>query len=105
MADRENRTNLRQVRSWPCAQKARIASLNVNHPIEVARLVASVGAAADAICAALLHDAIEDQDITAAHITREFGADVTALVCEVTEKQASKVTVHRVAFHRSKTPR
>jgi GTP diphosphokinase / guanosine-3',5'-bis(diphosphate) 3'-diphosphatase len=33
----------------------------VNHLLEVASLVASAGASEDVICAALLHDAIEDQ--------------------------------------------
>jgi GTP diphosphokinase / guanosine-3',5'-bis(diphosphate) 3'-diphosphatase len=57
----------------------------VNHLIEVADLVAVAGGHEDAICAALLHDAIEDQNITAATITDLFGVDVAAMVCEVTD--------------------
>jgi (p)ppGpp synthase/HD superfamily hydrolase len=40
------------------------------------------------ICAALLHDAIEDQGITAATIADLFGADVAAMVCEVTDDKS-----------------
>jgi (p)ppGpp synthase/HD superfamily hydrolase len=57
----------------------------VNHLIEVADLVAAAGASEDVICAALLHDAIEDQGITAAQIADLFGAAVAAIVCEVTD--------------------
>src|SRR5215467_1919553 len=60
----------------------------VNHLIEVAHLVASAGADDDVICAALLHDAIEDQQITATRISREFGANVAALVCELTDNKS-----------------
>ncbi|MBO0752911.1 MAG: HD domain-containing protein [Bradyrhizobiaceae bacterium] len=57
----------------------------VNHLVEVAYLVAACGASEDVICAALLHDAIEDQGVTAATIAGMFGADVAAMVCEVTD--------------------
>jgi guanosine-3',5'-bis(diphosphate) 3'-pyrophosphohydrolase len=57
----------------------------VNHLIEVADLVAATGASEDVICAALLHDAIEDQGIAAAQIADLFGAAVAAMVCEVTD--------------------
>ena len=57
----------------------------VNHLLEVAALVASTGASEDVICAALLHDAIEDQKIPALLIASLFGADVAAMVEEVTD--------------------
>jgi guanosine-3',5'-bis(diphosphate) 3'-pyrophosphohydrolase len=60
----------------------------VNHLIEVADLVAAAGAPEDVICAALLHDAIEDQGITAAQIAGLFGPDVAAMVCEVTDDKS-----------------
>jgi (p)ppGpp synthase/HD superfamily hydrolase len=60
----------------------------VNHLIEVADLVAAAGACDDVICAALLHDAIEDQGITAAQIADLFGPDVAAMVCEVTDDKS-----------------
>jgi (p)ppGpp synthase/HD superfamily hydrolase len=60
----------------------------VNHLIEVADLVAAAGASEDVICAALLHDAIEDQGVTAAEIAGLFGPAVAAMVCEVTDDKS-----------------
>jgi (p)ppGpp synthase/HD superfamily hydrolase len=59
----------------------------INHPIEVARLVATIGGVHDiaVLQAAILHDTIEDTDATPEEITREFGADVCALVLEMTD--------------------
>jgi (p)ppGpp synthase/HD superfamily hydrolase len=60
----------------------------VNHLIEVADLVASAGADEDIVCAALLHDAIEDQGVTAAQIAGLFGPAVAGMVCEVTDDKS-----------------
>src|SRR5690349_13190322 len=59
----------------------------INHPIEVATLVATVGACDDVavLQAAILHDTIEDTDATPDEIEREFGAEVKALVLEMTD--------------------
>ena len=59
----------------------------INHPIEVATLVATVGKCEDiaVLQAAILHDTIEDTDATPEEIEREFGADVRALVLEMTD--------------------
>jgi (p)ppGpp synthase/HD superfamily hydrolase len=57
----------------------------VNHLLEVAALVASAGASEDVICAALLHDAIEDARIPAAVIAGLFGPAVADMVKEVTD--------------------
>jgi (p)ppGpp synthase/HD superfamily hydrolase len=75
---------------WHAKQRRKGAAREpyVNHLIEVAHLVGLAGASEDVICAALLHDAIEDQGITATRITREFGADIAALVCEVTDDKS-----------------
>ncbi len=72
---------------WHVKQRRKGAASEpyVNHLIEVADLVAAAGASEDVICAALLHDAIEDQGITAAQIADLFGAAVAAIVCEVTD--------------------
>ena len=75
---------------WHAKQRRKGADREpyVNHLIEVAYLVASAGADDDVISAALLHDAIEDQQITATRISREFGANVAALVCELTDNKS-----------------
>lgn len=62
----------------------------INHPIEVATLLATYGGIADVavLQAAILHDTIEDTDTTAEELEREFGADVTALVLEMTDNMS-----------------
>lgn len=57
----------------------------INHLLEVAALVSAAGADEDVICAPLLHDAIEDQGISAATIGRNSGSEVASLVYEVTD--------------------
>lgn len=50
------------------------------HPLYVAYLLASIKADRDTICAALLHDTIEDTPITKEEIAREYNEDVATLV-------------------------
>jgi GTP diphosphokinase / guanosine-3',5'-bis(diphosphate) 3'-diphosphatase len=66
------------------------ASPYITHPIEVAELLASVGKASDTniLCAALLHDTIEDTGTTADELQREFGPEITRLVQEVTDDKS-----------------
>ena len=72
---------------WHASQRRKGAEREpyINHLLEVAQLVSAAEASEDVICAALLHDAIEDQDITAATISSLFGPDVGAMVCEVSD--------------------
>ena len=55
------------------------------HPTEVARLVASVTDDEAMICAAWLHDVVEDTAVTIGEIETEFGADIASLVAELTD--------------------
>ena len=75
---------------WHAKQRRKGADREpyINHLLEVAELVSLAEADEDVICAALLHDAIEDQQITATRISREFGANVAALVCELTDNKS-----------------
>ena len=57
----------------------------INHPIAVAKIVADIGLDETTVAAALLHDAVEDTDITVADVEREFGAEVAAIVDGVTK--------------------
>jgi guanosine-3',5'-bis(diphosphate) 3'-pyrophosphohydrolase len=59
----------------------------VNHLLEVASLVAQATDGSDPhlIVAALLHDAVEDQDVSIEIIVREFGKQVGVIVSEVTD--------------------
>jgi (p)ppGpp synthase/HD superfamily hydrolase len=62
----------------------------INHPIDVASTLATVGGVEDAevLMAALLHDTVEDTDCTPEEIEEHFGADVRALVEEMTDDKA-----------------
>ena len=58
------------------------------HPIAVAMIVANeIGLGAEPICAALLHDVVEDTDYTLKEIREMFGEDVATLVNVVTKKK------------------
>ena len=59
----------------------------ISHPVEVSRIVAELGLDTDSICAALLHDAVEDcSDKTNLEtIAKMFGKDVAALVDGLTK--------------------
>ena len=57
----------------------------VNHPIEVAAILADLELDAETIAAALLHDTVEDTALTADEVEREFGPEVARLVEGVTK--------------------
>jgi len=62
------------------------------HPLEVAYTLADLHMDADTICAALLHDVIEDTDYTKADITEKFGKVVAYLVDGVTKLAGGEFT-------------
>ena len=57
----------------------------INHPLAVAKIVADIGLDETTVIAALLHDAVEDTDITVADVERDFGPEVAAIVDGVTK--------------------
>lgn len=63
------------------------ASPYINHPIEVANILWTVGDVRDipTIITAILHDTIEDTDTTPQEIRDNFGDDVLGLVLEVSD--------------------
>ncbi|MCL2365803.1 MAG: bifunctional (p)ppGpp synthetase/guanosine-3',5'-bis(diphosphate) 3'-pyrophosphohydrolase [Oscillospiraceae bacterium] len=62
----------------------------ITHPLAAAEIVAEIGLDEDSICAALLHDCIEDTDVTFEDIKKKFGQDVADIVDGVTK--LSRVT-------------
>jgi guanosine-3',5'-bis(diphosphate) 3'-pyrophosphohydrolase len=62
----------------------------INHPLALARILASEGGVSDAevIAAALLHDTVEDTETTLAELEARFGSAVAAMVAEVTDDKA-----------------
>ena len=66
-------------------QKRKSGEGYINHPLAVAKIVADIGLDETTVAAALLHDAVEDTEITVADVEREFGAEVAAIVDGVTK--------------------
>ena len=58
----------------------------INHPLEVAKILADLRMDAETVCAAILHDTVEDTKVTPEDVEREFGPDVRQLVEGVTKK-------------------
>jgi len=71
-------------------RKGERAEPYVNHLAEVADLVAEATNGTDPclVAAAVLHDTIEDTDMTHGELEAQFGSDVADLVAEVTDDKA-----------------
>lgn len=57
----------------------------ISHPIAVSIILVDLGMDSECVEAALLHDVVEDTDVTAEHVQKQFGADVALLVEGVTK--------------------
>jgi guanosine-3',5'-bis(diphosphate) 3'-pyrophosphohydrolase len=68
-------------------RKGEEASPYINHPIEVARILAAEGGVTDPIvlAAAILHDTVEDTTTTHAELIEHFGHAIADVVAEVTD--------------------
>ncbi len=66
-------------------QKRKSGEPFIVHPIEVGVILADLRMDAETVCAALLHDTVEDTDVTADVVEEEFGSDVRQLVEGVTK--------------------
>ena len=55
------------------------------HPLNVAYILADIGLDDSTICAALLHDIIEDTKVTKKELEKEFGKEITQMVEGVTK--------------------
>jgi guanosine-3',5'-bis(diphosphate) 3'-pyrophosphohydrolase len=73
------------------------ASPYINHPIALANVLANEGDVDDAtvLCAAVLHDTIEDTETTADEIRALFGPKVAAVVLEVTDDKSLEKQVRK----------
>ncbi len=71
-------------------RKGAEASPYINHPIQVARVLADVGLVSDlpTLMAAILHDTIEDTTTSKQDLIDRFGAEVAGLVEEVTDDKS-----------------
>ncbi|MFG1808324.1 RelA/SpoT family protein [Streptomyces sp. NPDC049040] len=57
----------------------------ITHPLAVTLILAELGAETTTLTASLLHDTVEDTDVTLDQVREEFGAEVTHLVDGVTK--------------------
>lgn len=66
------------------------ASPYINHPIQLAHVLANEGGIVnmDVLCAAVLHDTLEDTDTTEAELKKVFGPKIAAIVVEVTDDKS-----------------
>lgn len=78
-------------RAYQCAEKAHEGQMRksgepyIIHPIAVSIILVDMGMDSETICAGLLHDVVEDTDISLETLKKEFNADVAALVDGVTK--------------------
>jgi (p)ppGpp synthase/HD superfamily hydrolase len=59
----------------------------VTHPVHVSMILARYGFSEEVLAAALLHDVVEDQDVTLDEIEEQFGAHVAEIVDVLTEQK------------------
>ncbi len=66
-------------------QKRKSGEPYIVHPVQVAYILASLGLDTSTICSALLHDIIEDTNITKQDLVQIFGGEIAELVDGVTK--------------------
>lgn len=66
------------------------ASPYINHPIALANVLHHEGGVDDVVtlCAALLHDTVEDTDTSPQELAEVFGSDIADVVLEVTDDKS-----------------
>ena len=69
----------------------------INHPISLANILCNEGHVSDTdvICAALLHDTVEDTDTTAEELEQEFGTVIRSIVMDVTDDKTLAKAVRK----------
>ena len=66
-------------------QKRATGEPYIIHPVAAALTVVQLGMDTDTVCAALLHDVVEDTSVTLEEVRKEFGDDVAVMVDGVTK--------------------
>lgn len=74
------------------SQKRKSGEPYIIHPLNVANILAGLGMDTTTVCAALLHDVIEDTKATRQDLIKEFGKEVTEIVDGVTKLQKLQYT-------------
>ena len=66
-------------------QKRKSGEPYIIHPLDVAYILADIGLDDKTVCAALLHDVVEDTKASQEDITKEFGQEISDMVAGVTK--------------------
>ena len=69
----------------------------INHPLELAHVLASEGGVSDikTLISALLHDTVEDTETTFEELVEEFGKKIANVVMEVTDDKTLEKAVRK----------
>ncbi len=85
-------------------QKRQSGEDYIYHPLAVAKILGDLRMDSRTIIAAILHDVVEDTDITLAQLADQFGGDVAVLVDGVSKvsqlEQESKEHAEAASFHK-----
>ena len=92
-------------------QMRRTGDPYIVHPLAVAEILASYGLDSETLAAALLHDVVEDTEVTLAELDEEFGDEVALLIDGVTKldrvkfssrEEQQAATIRKMAIAMSK---
>ena len=72
-------------------QTRKDGTLFILHPMEVAAIAGTMTKDVDVLCAALLHDTVEDTPVTADEILKNFGEKIANLVESETENKRTQM--------------
>ncbi|WP_427892456.1 RelA/SpoT family protein [Kribbella sp. GL6] len=75
----------RTAEKYHTGQMRKSGDAYITHPLAVATILAELGMTATTLCAALLHDTVEDTPYTVEDLTRDFGEEIAMLVDGVTK--------------------
>ncbi|WP_202867366.1 RelA/SpoT family protein [Kribbella pittospori] len=75
----------RTAEKYHTGQMRKSGDAYITHPLAVATILAELGMTAPTLCAALLHDTVEDTPYTVDELTRDFGEEIAMLVDGVTK--------------------
>ena len=75
----------RTAEHYHTGQKRRSGDDYITHPLAVATILAELGMNEPTLCAALLHDTVEDTSYTVEQLTIDFGPEIAAMVDGVTK--------------------
>ena len=84
-------------------QKRKSGEAFIAHPLEVAIILADLHMDVETICAAILHDTVEDSDVTLEQVSETFNESVASLVDGVTK--ITRIEVENLSDEQAQTIR